>query len=212
MKAIWRCTSSVSPDSSPAPLVNRARICCAGARIWAHLSSRRARVSREPFLHGNEKQREGSETLNWNTIQEERTMKTPKTVIVTGASQGIGACLVKTFLERGYQVVASARSMEQSGFQASKQLALVDGDIGEASTAKNVAAAAIEQFGGIDILVNNAGIFFTRPFTDYTTEDIKRLVSTNLYGFVYLSQLVVKQMQMQQRGGSVVSISASPIT
>ena len=65
-------------------------------------------------------------------------MKTPKTVIVTGASQGIGACLVKTFLEHGYQVVATARSMEQSGFQASKQLALADGDIGEASTAKNV--------------------------------------------------------------------------
>jgi short-subunit dehydrogenase len=65
-------------------------------------------------------------------------MKTPKTVIVTGASQGIGACLVKTFLEREYQVVATARSMEQSGFQASKQLALVDDDIGEASTAKNV--------------------------------------------------------------------------
>jgi NAD(P)-dependent dehydrogenase (short-subunit alcohol dehydrogenase family) len=99
--------------------------------------------------------------------------------------------------------------MEKSGFQASQQLALVDGDIGEASTARNIVDAAIEQFGGIDTLVNNAGIFFTKPFTDYTTEDIKRLVATNLYGFVYLSQLVVKQMQMQQRGGSVVSISAS---
>jgi NAD(P)-dependent dehydrogenase (short-subunit alcohol dehydrogenase family) len=74
-------------------------------------------------------------------------MKTPKTVIVTGASQGIGACLVKTFLERGYQVVATARSMEQSGFQASKQLALVDGDIGEASTAKNVQANGRRQKG-----------------------------------------------------------------
>jgi len=136
-------------------------------------------------------------------------MKTPKTVIVTGASQGIGACLVKTFLERGYQVVATARSMEKSGFQASKQLALVDGDIGEASTAKNVAAAAIEQFGGIDTLVNNAGIFFTKPFTDYTTEDVRKLISTNLYGFVYLSQLAIKQMQIQKQGGSVVSITAS---
>src|SRR5207245_5942288 len=104
---------------------------------------------------------------------EDRTMKTPKAVIVTGAPQGIGACLVKTFLERGYQVVGTARSMEKSGCQASKQLALVDGDIGEASTAKNVAAAAIEQFGGIDTLVNNAGIFFTKPFTDYTTEDVR---------------------------------------
>jgi len=55
-------------------------------------------------------------------------MKTPKTVIVTGASQGIGACLVKTFLERGYHVVATARSMEKSDFRASKLLALVDAD------------------------------------------------------------------------------------
>src|SRR5436190_9978874 len=116
-------------------------------------------------------------------------MKTPKTVIVTGASQGIGACLVKTFLERGYQVVATSRSMEKSGFQASKQLALVDGDIGEASTAKKIAEKTVERFGGIDTLVNNAGIFFTKPFTDYMTEDIAELFSTNLYGFVYLSQL-----------------------
>jgi NAD(P)-dependent dehydrogenase (short-subunit alcohol dehydrogenase family) len=64
--------------------------------------------------------------------------------------------------------------------------------VGEASTAKNVAAAAIEQFGGIDTLVNNAGIFFTKPFTDYTTEDVRKLISTNLYGFVYLSQLAIK--------------------
>jgi NAD(P)-dependent dehydrogenase (short-subunit alcohol dehydrogenase family) len=138
-------------------------------------------------------------------------MKAQKTVIVTGASQGIGAHLVKTFFERGYNVVATARSMEKSGFQASKQLALVNGDIGEASTARKIAAAAIEQFGGIDILVNNAGIFFTRPFTDYTTEDIRKLVSTNLYGFIYLSQLVVKQMQGQKKGGSVVSITTSMV-
>ena len=95
-------------------------------------------------------------------------MKTPKTVIVTGASQGIGACLVKTFLERGYQVVATARSMEKSGFQASKQLALVDGDIGEMSTARRIVAAAIEQFGGIDILVNNAGIIIKKKETYQT--------------------------------------------
>jgi NAD(P)-dependent dehydrogenase (short-subunit alcohol dehydrogenase family) len=99
--------------------------------------------------------------------------------------------------------------MEESGFQASKQLALVDGYIGEASMAKNVAAAAIEQFGGIDTLVNNAGIFFTKPFTDYTTEDVRKLISTNLYGFVYLSQLAIKQMQKQ--GGSVVSITTSMV-
>jgi NAD(P)-dependent dehydrogenase (short-subunit alcohol dehydrogenase family) len=136
-------------------------------------------------------------------------MKTRKTVIVTGASQGIGACLVKTFLERGYNVVATARSMEKSGFQASEQLALVEGDIGEASAAKTIAETTIERFGGIDTLVNNAGIFFTKPFPDYTTEDAKKLFSTNLYGFIYLSQRVVVQMLQQKEGGSVVSITAS---
>jgi NAD(P)-dependent dehydrogenase (short-subunit alcohol dehydrogenase family) len=136
-------------------------------------------------------------------------MNTPRTAIVTGASQGIGACLVTTLLERGYNVVATSRSMEKSGFQASKQLALVDGDIGEASTAKTIAATTIERFGGIDTLVNNAGIYVTKPFPDYTSEDIAKLFSTNLYGFVYLSQYVVAQMLQQKKGGSVVSISAS---
>jgi NAD(P)-dependent dehydrogenase (short-subunit alcohol dehydrogenase family) len=136
-------------------------------------------------------------------------MKTPRTAIVTGASQGIGACLVKTFLERGYHVVATARSMEKSGFHASQQLALVDGDIGEASTAKKIAETAVERFGGIDTLVNNAGIYLTKPFTDYTSEDVGKLFSTNLYGFIYLSQLVVAQMLKQKTGGSVVSITAS---
>lgn len=138
-------------------------------------------------------------------------MQTRHTVIVTGASQGIGACLVKTFVARGSQVVATARHMEQSGFQASQQLALVDGDIGEASTARHIADAAIEHFGGINTLVNNAGIFFTKPFTDYTPEDLRRLVSTNLDGFFYLTQLVVRQMQQQKGGGSVVSITTSMV-
>jgi NAD(P)-dependent dehydrogenase (short-subunit alcohol dehydrogenase family) len=138
-------------------------------------------------------------------------MKTQKTVIVTGASQGIGACLVKTFLKREYTVVATSRSMEKSEFHASKQLALVDGDIGEATTAKNVTQTAIETFGGIDTLVNNAGMYFVKPFTDYTTEDFRRLVSTNLDGFVYLSQLVVRQMLNQKKGGSVVSITTSMV-
>ena len=136
-------------------------------------------------------------------------MKTQRTAIVTGASQGIGACLVKTLTERGYNVVATSRSMEKSGFQASKQLALVDGDIGEASTAKKIADTAVERFGGIDTLVNSAGIYFTKPFPEYTAEDIAKLFATNLYGFIYLSQLVVAHMLKQKTGGCVVSIAAS---
>jgi NAD(P)-dependent dehydrogenase (short-subunit alcohol dehydrogenase family) len=56
--------------------------------------------------------------------------------------------------------------------------------------------------------VNNAGIFCTKPFTDFTAEDFNALVSTNLLGFLYITQLTVKQM-LKQRSGSVVSITAA---
>jgi NAD(P)-dependent dehydrogenase (short-subunit alcohol dehydrogenase family) len=72
-----------------------------------------------------------------------------------------------------------------------------------------VAEAAITRFGSIDALVNNAWIFFAKPFTDYTTEDFKRLASTNLEGFIYITQLAIKQMLAQKSGGSIVSITAS---
>jgi NAD(P)-dependent dehydrogenase (short-subunit alcohol dehydrogenase family) len=133
-----------------------------------------------------------------------------KTIIVTGASQGIGAGVVQAFLARGYNVVATSRSISKSGaFQPSDRLALVDGDIGEMATAIKVAATAIEKFGAIDALVNNAGIFFPKPFIDYTPEDLKSLVHTNLEGYVYISQLAIKQMLAQKRGGSIVAISSS---
>ena len=92
---------------------------------------------------------------------------------------------------------------------SSPKLALVDGDIGEAATAARVAETAVSKFGSIDALVNNAGIFFTKPFTDYTSEDFKRLVSTNLEGFISITQLAIKQMLAQKSGGSIVSITAA---
>jgi NAD(P)-dependent dehydrogenase (short-subunit alcohol dehydrogenase family) len=132
-----------------------------------------------------------------------------KTVIVTGASQGIGAAIVQVFLDRGYQVVATARTMSTAGFAKSPNLVLVGGDIGQATTAEEVAEAAIKAFGTINHVVNNAGIFSTKPFTDYTAEDFQAFVSTNLGGFLFITQLAVKQMLLQGTGGSVTSITAS---
>jgi NAD(P)-dependent dehydrogenase (short-subunit alcohol dehydrogenase family) len=132
-----------------------------------------------------------------------------KTVIVTGASQGIGAAVVKAFLERGYNVVGTSRSATRAGFAPSPNLALVDGDIGQAATAEKVAQTAISKFGSIDHVVNNAGIFLAKPFTDYTAEEFRGLVSTNLEGFIFITQLAVKQMLSQGSGGSVTSITAS---
>src|SRR5258707_6913012 len=133
-----------------------------------------------------------------------------KTAIVTGASQGIGAGIVKAFVERGLEVVANSRKVTHSTeVTASDHVALVDGDIGEPATAARIVETALSRFGSIDVLVNNAGIFFTKPFTDYTAEDLRSLVSTNVEGFVYVTQLAVKQMLAQKSSGSIVTITAA---
>ena|ERR1700733_921949 len=133
-----------------------------------------------------------------------------KTVIVTGGSQGIGAGIVRSFLDRGYNVVANSRNITKlDTFVESDQLALVGGSIGENAVASKVVETAVQKFGSIDALVNNAGIFFTKPFTDYTTEDFNALSATNLEGFLYVTQGVVRQMLAQKSGGSIVTITAS---
>ena len=133
-----------------------------------------------------------------------------KTAIVTGASQGIGAGIVKAFVERGFNVVANSRKVTQSTeVAASNHVALVDGHIGEPATAARIVETALSRFKSVDVLVNNAGIFFTKPFTDYTAEDFKSLVSTNVEGFLYVTQLSIKQMLAQKTGGSIVTITAA---
>jgi NAD(P)-dependent dehydrogenase (short-subunit alcohol dehydrogenase family) len=128
---------------------------------------------------------------------------------VTGASQGIGAGLVDAFLKRGYSVVANSRNLSKANpFAASANLALVDGDIGDARTAGKIAHTALSRFGRIDVLINNAGILIAKPFTEYTTDDFNALVSTTLSGFLYISQLAVKQM-LRQKSGSIVNVSTT---
>jgi NAD(P)-dependent dehydrogenase (short-subunit alcohol dehydrogenase family) len=136
-------------------------------------------------------------------------MGSKKTVIVTGASQGIGAAVVQAFLDRGYNVVATSRNVSQAGFAPSPNLALVDGDIGQAATAEKVVQTATAKFGSIDHVINNAGIFAVKPFTDYTADEFRGFVSTNLEGFIFITQLAVKQMLSQGTGGSVTSITTS---
>lgn len=133
-----------------------------------------------------------------------------KTVIVTGASQGIGAAVANLFAERGYNVVANSRRISQKNeLQRSDSIALVDGDIGSDATAQKIVETAVQRFGSVDALVNNAGIFMAKPFIEYTAEDFRALSATNLDGFFYTTQRVVKQMLAQKSGGSVVSITAS---
>jgi NAD(P)-dependent dehydrogenase (short-subunit alcohol dehydrogenase family) len=133
-----------------------------------------------------------------------------KTAIVTGASQGIGAGIVNGFVERGWSVVGNSRKMTQSTeVAASDRVALIDGDIGDPVTAVRIVETALSRFKSIDALVNNAGIFFTKPFTDFTAEDFHSLISTNIEGFLYVTQLAVRQMLAQKTGGSIVTITAA---
>jgi NAD(P)-dependent dehydrogenase (short-subunit alcohol dehydrogenase family) len=115
--------------------------------------------------------------------------------------------LVEAFVKEGYNVVATSLNTRQS-LAASPSLVLVDGDIGKQDTAAKVVEAAIQHFGTIDVLVNSAGIIRTKSFTDFTTDDFNALVSVNLLGFLYITQLAVMQM-LKQKSGNVVSITAA---
>jgi len=137
-------------------------------------------------------------------------VNTQKTVIVTGGSRGIGAGLVTAFLDRDYNVAANSRNISKSGtFEASDKLALVDGSIAEAATAAKIVEVAKNKFGSIDALVNNAGIYFSKHFTDYTIDDLRSLTSVNIEGFLFMSQLAIKQMLAQETGGSIVNITTT---
>lgn len=133
-----------------------------------------------------------------------------KTVIVTGASQGIGAAVANLFLDRGYNVVANSRRITQRNeLQRSESIALIDGDVALPATATKLVDTAVKRFGSVDALVNNAGIFIPKPFMQYTADDFRSLSATNLDGFIHVTQRVIERLLEQKGGGSVVSITAS---
>jgi len=128
-----------------------------------------------------------------------------KVAVITGASQGIGAGLVRGFLDKGYQVVANSRSIKPD--RAGDVLA-VPGDIADLAIADRVISEAVAKFGRVDTLVNNAGMFIAKPFTEYTSEDFANKISLNLAGFFYVSQRAVKQM-LTQGGGHIVNMTTT---
>jgi NAD(P)-dependent dehydrogenase (short-subunit alcohol dehydrogenase family) len=133
--------------------------------------------------------------------------KEQKVAIITGASQGIGAGLVRGFRERGYRVVANSRSIKPEAF-TDRDILTVDGDIADPLTAERVVAAAVDHFGRVDTLVNNAGAFLSKPFVDYTEIDFATLVSVNLAGFFHVSQRAAALM-LRQGSGHIVNITTT---
>ena len=128
-----------------------------------------------------------------------------KVAIITGASQGIGAGLVEGFRERGYRVVAVARSIEQGD---DPDVVAVAGDVGDPDTAKRAVETAMERFGRIDALVNNAGIFIPKPFIEFTAADYAAILSVNLAGFFHVTQRVAANM-LTRGSGHIVNITTT---
>lgn len=128
-----------------------------------------------------------------------------KVAIITGASQGIGAALVKGFRDRNYRVVATSRSIKQG---SDPDILAVPGDIADPATAEAAVREAVARFGRVDTLVNNAGIFIAKPFTDYTTADFEAKIATNLAGFFHITQRAAAAM-LKQGSGHIVSITTS---
>jgi NAD(P)-dependent dehydrogenase (short-subunit alcohol dehydrogenase family) len=128
-----------------------------------------------------------------------------KVAVITGASQGIGAGLVKAFLDRDYRVVANSRSIQPS---SNPDVLTIAGDISHRSIAERIVNEAIAHFGRVDTLVNNAGNFTAKPFTAFTTEDYARTLAVNLDGFFHISQFAIAEME-KQGSGHVVSITTT---
>jgi NAD(P)-dependent dehydrogenase (short-subunit alcohol dehydrogenase family) len=131
-----------------------------------------------------------------------------KVAVITGASRGIGASLVKGFRELGYGVVANSRSIGKGDVAGDPAVVVVAGDIAESGTAERIVHAAFERFGRIDTLINNAGAFIPKPFIDYSEADFATMTAVNLAGFFHVTQKAVARM-LQAGSGHIVNITAT---
>ena len=128
--------------------------------------------------------------------------KSQKVVVVTGASRGIGAEVVKAFRKLDYRVIATSRSIKPSD---DENILNVIGDIGNPTTAQRVISEGVARFGRIDTLVNNAGIYIGKPFTEHTAEDYASVMNVNMAGFYHITQLAIQEMEKHSSGHVAVS-------
>ncbi|WP_206022383.1 SDR family oxidoreductase [Pseudoflavitalea sp. G-6-1-2] len=133
-----------------------------------------------------------------------------RTVIVTGASTGIGKAIAKSFIEAGHNVVLNSVSKENLSktfeeLGAPSNARMLAGDVGRKETGEALVSLAVSAFGRLDILVNNAGVFEAKPFLDVEESDLDRYLGTNLKGTFFTSQAAIRTM-VQNGGGSVINI------
>lgn len=134
-----------------------------------------------------------------------------KTVIVTGASTGIGKSIAKLFIERGFNVVMNSANESNlkstyEEFGSPENAVMVSGDISHSYTGEKLAKAALDHFGTIDVLINNAGVFAPQPFLDVAETDLDKFLSVNLKGTYLTTQAVIRKMIELKNGGSIINM------
>ena len=133
-----------------------------------------------------------------------------KTVIITGASTGIGKETAKLFIAKGCNVVMNAANQNNllntyKELGAPSNAVYLVGDISKQETGKQLVALAIEKFGTVDVLINNAGIFAPKPFLEVEENDLELYWNVNLKGTYFTSQAAIPHMVAQQ-SGSIINI------
>ncbi len=133
-----------------------------------------------------------------------------ETVLITGASTGIGFAVARAFLDRGSNLVLNSRDPGrlEAAYEAlgrPDNAVLVAGDVSDKAVGQRMVDAALEKFGRVDVLVNNAGVFAPKPFLDVEEADLDRYYAINLKGTYFTSQAAIPAMQ-SQGGGAIINI------
>ncbi len=143
---------------------------------------------------------------------------TNKTVIITGASAGIGAATARAFAGAGAHVVLAARDgarLEEVARGLTGRHLVVPTDVSDAQAVEALVARTVEAFGGVDIVINNAGVGLAAPVATLKAEDFHRALAVNLLGPLALTQAALPHMRGRGRGqsiyiSSVVGLRALP--
>jgi len=133
-----------------------------------------------------------------------------QTIIVTGASSGIGKAVARLFVEKGDNVIlnsTTAGKLERvyQEFGAGDNIAMVAGNVSDKSTGARLLEVALTKFGSVDVLINNAGIYETRPFLEVDEAYLDRFLNTNFKGTYFTTQSIMPQM-LKQKSGVVINI------
>ncbi len=138
---------------------------------------------------------------------------TEKVVLVTGASAGIGAAMVRALAQAGAHVLLVARGAEklaalvdELAHHPGRRVALA-GDLRELAFCQQAVSATVAEFGRIDILINNAGLGHRSPISSIPADHMHTIVDTNILAPLHLSQAAVPFMRAQG-GGHIINVSS----